>query len=877
MTEPINQQLHGYRNGHQLLSASAKLSREDQDAVDRLSDMAGPLRPGETFNPYLTSYPLPSGTHYVIARTWQDLSAPRAGCVLTRSLLVPMPFWQHVENLAEFLALLSPLEPGERASPLELKPVSLALPIVEDSRTIELVEALFLETRQPIVFFDSAEAENITVRLLSALWPSLKRGFAACTFALAPRKIEGRDFDLLFAPKSARARFNEWSGRRIDVDNSKTPRHRWSAATSAQVFKSERPSFIANDALGLLKDESRGDESALRLSLLWNELAAKAETTPTAVLGLVDILNSLQGSAPEQVDKLQPLLERAIWRVTRESSTQQAWRFVSTLAGKLENRIPGTNVREMINLAAESLAERDPEAALTFLGAESNEARTVPAIVMAGLGHGISGNVERLRSVLAQLPPHVGTRLLALSSAFLRDILLAASQHPSQWVSLLEGMLLSAGREERRGLRRQLAPRLDNAVFAPLVPPLLDGASANELVEFTLQIGESTGFEIPEFDEPLGNTARDEESLRMLRNAVVTKFDGVGANRFLLSTLRVDTRDIAWIGAEMPPDRARRLLVQLLEGASDRSLLSVLRNPITREQIMEILAGDLALGATQIARALSLGDLRVDRFMDMGLSALPNLNPPQRDALQHHLLARALGEADTDDPRVAMLVAEAGSRTDAYQLVRLATSEGAAASRVGKNVVIFESSPSEVREQIVKHIDELSERLVRRETANLGQAAYEAWAKMIASARDPDVRLRAASSTLAYALRLKTFPVSSLIVVAFPVVHKQLLISKEGDEVNIPAFLLLPMSFFVDWDRAGSARKELVDAFVRSNWPPADLLVTAMEADIEKFVFDRLSRTSSGCTYLKYIEEDISRLDARQRKRARESLEHFLA
>ena len=31
-----------------------------------------PLTPGQDFSPYLTSYPLPSGRHYVIARTWQD-------------------------------------------------------------------------------------------------------------------------------------------------------------------------------------------------------------------------------------------------------------------------------------------------------------------------------------------------------------------------------------------------------------------------------------------------------------------------------------------------------------------------------------------------------------------------------------------------------------------------------------------------------------------------------------------------------------------------------------------------------------------------------------------------------------------------------------
>ena len=89
----VHEQLHGYRKGHQLLSTSLVLDAPDQDAVNRLSDLTGRLRPGELFDPYLTAYPLPSRTYYVVARTFQDLEAPRSGCVATRSLFVPMDAW----------------------------------------------------------------------------------------------------------------------------------------------------------------------------------------------------------------------------------------------------------------------------------------------------------------------------------------------------------------------------------------------------------------------------------------------------------------------------------------------------------------------------------------------------------------------------------------------------------------------------------------------------------------------------------------------------------------------------------------------------------------------------------------------------------------
>ena len=258
----IDQQLHGYRSGHQLLAASFRLPREDQDTVDRLSDMSGPLRPGEIFIPYLTMYPLPSGSHYVVARTWQDLNAPRAGCVLSRSLLVPSSAWEQLDNLASLASLLKPVEAGEKAAPLEFPRTGLTLPSVGDPRTIELIEAVFLENREPIVVFDvpQSEAEPIALRLLTALWPSVRRSFTICTFALAPRKTGGHAFDLTFAPKAARSRFSDWSGRRIDFASSYSPRHRWSSPVAAHIFQATNPSLIAQDALGILKDDTRGDE-----------------------------------------------------------------------------------------------------------------------------------------------------------------------------------------------------------------------------------------------------------------------------------------------------------------------------------------------------------------------------------------------------------------------------------------------------------------------------------------------------------------------------------------------------------------------------------------------------------------------------------------
>jgi hypothetical protein len=226
-----------------------------------------------------------------------------------------------------------------------------------------------------------------------------------------------------------------------------------------------------------------------------------------------------------------------------------------------------------------------------------------------------------------------------------------------------------------------------------------------------------------------------------------------------------------------------------------------------------------------------------------------------------------LADAAPSDQRVSQLVENAQNRTAVQELVRWATAEGTSPARIGENLAIFAAASSNIRSSVAARVDELSERLIHGIQSNLGQRAYDAWARLIACAPNDNVRFRAASPTLAFALRQPRLPVSSLIVSSFPAVHAQLLRSQEGDDRTIPAFLALPMSFFVDWDRAKSARRELVDAYLKSTWPPADLLVTAVAADIIRETLNRLSQTASGRNYIDAIWNDVPRLDEATQQR----------
>ena len=62
----VEQILHGYANGHQLIASSVNLNTEDKRLMDELSDLSG-ICEEKQFIDYYTGYPLISDKKYVIA------------------------------------------------------------------------------------------------------------------------------------------------------------------------------------------------------------------------------------------------------------------------------------------------------------------------------------------------------------------------------------------------------------------------------------------------------------------------------------------------------------------------------------------------------------------------------------------------------------------------------------------------------------------------------------------------------------------------------------------------------------------------------------------------------------------------------------------
>ncbi len=205
---PVQQALHGYRDGHRLLASSAPISELDQRQMLVLSDSADARQiPPEA--PLLCGYPLPSGEYYVLAFTWPAVEVRRPGCVWTHSLLLADPLLAE-EDLLPLLGAFSrprldeegwdsyaePLSPRSLSGGREEETLLQKAPAVTET----LLWSLY-EPPAPPIDLRSGSLKGIDQhRFLLAIWlqqsPALRGSFS---FAQAPRtarRLDERLFDL---------------------------------------------------------------------------------------------------------------------------------------------------------------------------------------------------------------------------------------------------------------------------------------------------------------------------------------------------------------------------------------------------------------------------------------------------------------------------------------------------------------------------------------------------------------------------------------------------------------------------------------------------------------------------------------------------------
>lgn len=203
----IEQALFGYREGHNLVAASAQLPPRVRQFLADVTDGSGPER-SDGFEIAYTGLPVPETKYYALFCTWPAPEMPRPGCVWSHVLLLDIADLARITDLFALRELFRrPILPKlpSYESPLTLlvtdNPFMIRHPD-EQRRATVLLSALYGQPESGIVVLDEdARAwESVVFGLWSQQWPRLRRHFAFSTGSLGDRRSAGVSFDLQIAP-----------------------------------------------------------------------------------------------------------------------------------------------------------------------------------------------------------------------------------------------------------------------------------------------------------------------------------------------------------------------------------------------------------------------------------------------------------------------------------------------------------------------------------------------------------------------------------------------------------------------------------------------------------------------------------------------------
>lgn len=867
---PIDIQIHGYRKGHQLLSSSIELSREDQGIIDRLSDVSGPLRPREQFAPYLSAYPLPSGEYYVVAKTWQDLSVSRAGCVRTKSLLINAEFWPSQLQLINILDELGSAElPNEDEAILtELNEQNVKiLPATPTFNASELVEALFLEESKPIVVFDAPDPEQIALHLITAMWPSLRRRFSFSTFALAPRRIGGRDFDLVFAPVTARAKFSDWAGRRIDGSGNQPERHRWTKIIVQRSFEQPIPQLLSQQDLMLFKDTDSDSAMSLRISLLWNELFGKLENTPTAALGLLDIATSGMVNQVEALSLLESPLVESIRTLEGSLSPIDSWEFVAAITQKMRKLHMEASHRAIQHLV-EHLAQSSPDGVVKFLQRFDTEevlCRFVPCIA-TGLGN--TALVD-LKPVLLNVSSDIFACLMIESNTLVSLVL-----EDDELIQKAAVALDDINQGLAHSFSKILLPLICEDRQVLIAKRIFCNLTSLEVNTQLGRIGKVNAFQASILSTLLIDRARELSELNSVRDTLIRYGTCDRTKDLLAMTLESTLIDALWLINETRLSNEFLLsqLVNMIQRANDTQFKYLLSNKLVYEYLLACSLSD----AVDILIRATLDELfPIGVQIKVFLTLLPKLENSKRFELADCMLERCLRvRFDGDESAVlCMLLEVLASEIGGGRVFQLGVNKSIETEIVNRNLVIFETSPAGVRRYIVAAVGEMANSLQELADITLSKEAYDAAASLILDAKkvvtDKEL-IYIAGRLLPKLLRAQKRPVSLLIAALFPIVYEGLAKSNDATE-------LMKVFFFFDWDKCKTARIELVDAFMWSSlWKAGDLALTACRCGDVYKILKQVYRSYDGSKYLARVNNDLMRLNDEDRELTRKCIEEIM-
>lgn len=869
----IDQQFHGYRNGHQLLSSTCKLGRSDQDVLTYMSDLSGPLEPGQKFKPYLSGYPLPSGKFYVLAKTWQDRDVDRSGCVFTRSFLINSEILGGLRNLAQLADELGALDkPLVEIECHKFSAKERHLSTVKNPNIREVAKAIYFQGGTPTVCFGWDQEDEVCLRVLQAGPVTFSKRFSFCTMSLAPRSIDGTPLSLQFSPVTSKSRFSRWPGNR--VGNSPSTEMSESNLELSDlveaVFLAKQPDIRSIDKSGLFWKSETQNDVPVRIVLLWSRMSREAKTSLPTLLGLLDLSSTLGTIANLALKQLKPVLRYWLSELPRNQSTLVYAEFLAALFSKIRNTDIQIWEDVPFRQAVLSLAASDPRRTVELLLPSLDRGNWISDLLMPSIGDGLArvepSELDRL--IEGSLSNDQVFELMAASRpaalAMAETEVLNGVSIASSFETAVEGdqvldaskwsgnMLSALWSSEQKHLLRSIMTILGGKVD---LNPIL-------------QIFQNNNFVASEFDKILLSNEAVQRNLSKLLKSLLDDVSREDADRFVAASIAAQPEAL---GVLLPllnsnVDRLRKIVRLFVSEQENETIAAVIEYGSNEKLFI-----DLAAGLTTKAPDLSLELLTFvaspsEAALQIALECWLGVEEEHIVLAAEQSLRFALPlESRSADAAVLRALEVAGLNVQPLTFVH----SGFSAQLVERNLLSWAKYVEKSGDPTGKGISQITSSLIDYGVEKIAPKVWENLGGIFeyAQSKRIDEYEHCAARLWRRAVQLNRLDLSSLAVLAFPIVHGAL-----KRTVQPPPYYSL--RYYSDWDKCKSARAELVRIYLFSAWPLEGLLKIAIKIQEIHSVIELVRLQYGGQEHVRKLIAAIENLPPRDRQILDTLLEH---
>lgn len=888
----IHQLLHGYSKGHRLLASSVELDDQDADLLLSLSDLSGSFGGSNSFIPYETFYPLHSKKFFALAKTFPDNDAPRPGCVLTHTILVPMDIWKGDGRVTQLAKCLN--DPPSRHHLSSFKHSldwNFDKNKTNDGEHIDVsagwlqafVTAFFEKETNPLIITGCGElASSLFWRLVSISWPNMRSSLTCCTWALEPRYLTAKKpFELMFTPNSSRSKF-EWNSSHF-LDSSAQVDAEFSEDWTVEITRMLQSNEGFDRGNELFKELPK-ERNSIRKFMVFKNLSNKSINTARAALGALDILSSLSPSASHCTELKFELVESTLHLIEKCQYVQENLETLQILSHKLIAKPFGKVSEELglrIRLVSRQFTLMDPAHALTVLNASlASRKRDSASAFALGVVDGLSEIrteqmlqlFEPLQAALVELPELINERPVLV------EMYLSMADRLQRW--------------HEREVLVNLIPRLDSnaqlIVFDHILPYAVrnDYGLLRKLLSTLLLSDTSKILERLEaasfFSDPVN--IRSVEIFTNDHRLAVRKWleakpswtegmIGLAARTWEFSATGFN--DL--LAREREEYRSKVLLEYLLANSTTNCVESWLQKDLstTASCFHLLLSVDFPISLDMenvLGRIFQTTKLKVDWRICNALLKDPLPQIFNVDGVSEAILRGVISDCTSlescDRPLIESIMNSPFIANYVQHLATWKLREWLFADSTNVNFAagVLEWTslcPDNFLQDRVSDVLHFVDIFMKRSSVVDYKRLESSWIQLLERVKEICTEyqyLRFCGQGLRYSFEHNRVALSSLCSATFYPTYRAVV--RKGYRTP-PEIDNLFSSY--TWDRGKELRKRIVDCFIDSDWPPGDLALAIPDVDLRRKIIRRLQRTwESGPKYVSRIINDLKKRECDQ-------------